>query len=314
MEQQKENLYSIQFVSNVTGINPHTIRAWEKRYGATKPVRDKNGRRLYSDDEIKRLDLLNKLVGYGNSISDIAYLAIGELEDVLEKYGATQTADGSQYKEEIDIESTLSSIYLGVKFFKLDVMSHELTKAAESLSPYDFAMRIANPLIGEIRRLKGEGAFTPDQREQIYLIIKSQLIKKIYLFKNIPGQKKKVLIASPQGRLNELGSMVAAILFLNLNYEVEFLGGNVKPQILGQLSQQFKADYIFIGLNYSHESTMTLAEKQNYLESLNEFFYDKTRVLIGAYDYCFNMPHVNMECFSSFENLLSKLEGVQYAS
>ena len=62
MQQIRDNLYSIQFVANVTGINPHTIRAWEKRYGVTNPVRDKNGRRLYSDNEIQRLDLLNKLV------------------------------------------------------------------------------------------------------------------------------------------------------------------------------------------------------------------------------------------------------------
>ena len=85
METAKQNLYSIQFVSNVTGINPHTIRAWEKRYGATKPVRDKNGRRLYSDGEIHRLDLLNKLVGYGNNISDIAYMGVEELNEVYEE-------------------------------------------------------------------------------------------------------------------------------------------------------------------------------------------------------------------------------------
>lgn len=309
MEAVKENLYSIQFVSNVTGINPHTIRAWEKRYGATSPVRDKNGRRLYSDQEIQRLDLLNKLVGFGNNISDIAYLSIEELEDVLKKYGGNGF-EQNQSQADIDIESTLSSVYLGVKFFKLDVMNHELSKAAESLSSVQFASKIINPLISEIRKLKGSGALSPDQREQIYLIIKSHLIKKIYLFKNTPGAKKKILIASPQGRLNELGAMVAAILFLDLNYEVEFLGGNVKPDILGELSKQFKAEYIFVGLNYSHESTMSLIEKQNYLEQLGENFYEKTKVLIGAYDYCFNVPHENMECFSNFDVLISRIEQV----
>ncbi len=311
MESLKENLYSIQFVSNVTGINPHTIRAWEKRYGATKPVRDKNGRRLYSDSEIHRLDLLNKLVSYGNNISDIAYMDVSELNTVVEKYGKT---DKGTHRSDvkIDIESTLGSIYLGVKFFKLDVMNHELSKAAEALSSVDFAMKIVKPLIDEIRKLKGEGLLTPDQREQVYLIIKSHLIKKIYLFKSTPGSKKKILIASPQGRLNELGAMVATILFLDLNYEVDFLGGNVKPEILGELSKQFKPEYIFVGLNYSHESTMSLLEKQRYLEILGENFYEDTKVLVGAYDYCFKVPHENMECYSSFDLMLAKVEGVQF--
>lgn len=312
METAKQNLYSIQFVSNVTGINPHTIRAWEKRYGATKPVRDKNGRRLYSDGEIHRLDLLNKLVGYGNNISDIAYMGVEELNEVYEKYGG-QNSENNKSNVSIDIESTLSSIYLGVKFFKLDIMNHELTKAAEALSSIDFAMKIVRPLIEEIRKLKGEGVLSPDQREQIYLIIKSQLIKKIYLFKNTTNNKKKILICSPQGRLNELGSMVATILFLDLNYEVEFLGGNVKPEILGELSKQFKADYIFVGLNYSHETTMSLIEKQRYLETLGENFFEKTKVLIGAHDYCFSVPHENMECFNNFDAMISKIEGAHLA-
>lgn len=79
METLSENLYSIQFVSNVTGINPHTIRAWEKRYGATNPHRDKNGKRLYSDTQIKRLKVLHTLVNFGNSISDVAKLTRQEL-------------------------------------------------------------------------------------------------------------------------------------------------------------------------------------------------------------------------------------------
>ncbi|MAZ49367.1 MAG: hypothetical protein CME65_12470 [Halobacteriovoraceae bacterium] len=312
METAKQNLYSIQFVSNVTGINPHTIRAWEKRYGATKPVRDKNGRRLYSDGEIHRLDLLNKLVGYGNNISDIAYMDISELTEVFEKYGGKKN-DHQQADINIDIESALSSIYLGVKFFKLDVMNHELTKAAEALSSIEFAMKIVKPLIQEIRKLKGEGVLSPDQREQIYLIIKSQLIKKIYLFKNSANNKKKILICSPQGRLNELGAMAATILFLDLNYEVEFLGGNVKPEILGELSKQFKADYIFVGLNYSHESSMSLTEKQRYLEILGENFFENTKVLIGAHDYCFSVPHPNMECFDNFDAMVNRVEGTQLA-
>ena len=309
MENDKNNLYSIQFVSNVTGINPHTIRAWEKRYGATKPIRDKNGRRLYSDEEIQRLDLLNKLVSFGNNISDIAELEVEDLEVVMKKYGTSREKSAPK-KASIDVESTLSSVYLGIKFFKLDVMNHELSKAADAMSSVEFALKSVDPLIAEIRKLKGEGILTPDQREQIYLIIKSHLIKKIYLFKNNSGMKKKILIASPQGRLNELGAMVAAILFLDLNFEVEFLGGNVKPEILGELSKQFKADYIFVGLNYSHESTMSLVEKQRYLEHLGENFYQKTKVLIGAFDYCFNIPHENMECFSSFDSLISKVDHV----
>jgi DNA-binding transcriptional MerR regulator len=62
MQTTENQTYNIQFVANITGINPHTIRAWEKRYQAILPQRDHNGRRLYSNSDIDRLSTLHKLV------------------------------------------------------------------------------------------------------------------------------------------------------------------------------------------------------------------------------------------------------------
>ncbi len=308
MESPNENMYSIQFVSNVTGINPHTIRAWEKRYGATTPIRDKNGRRLYSDNEIQRLDVLHKLVSFGNSISDIANLEKTELDRVLERYAlSSQEKDTSSGSADLDIALTLKNIFMSVNFFKLDVLAHELQKASQCLNSIEFALDIINPLISEIRKLKGRGELDSFKKEQIYLIIKSHLITKMYTGQFESNNKKTVLVASAPGQLNELGAMVAAIIFLNKKYEVEYLGGNVDANIIGKLSQQFKANYIFIGLNYSHDTTMSLAEKEQYLQAISTNFYDNAEVLVGAYDYCFQLPNENMFCFNDFKNLIGHI-------
>ncbi|MFT6631617.1 MAG: DNA-binding transcriptional MerR regulator [Bacteriovoracaceae bacterium] len=304
-----EGLYSIQFVSNVTGINPHTIRAWEKRYGATSPARDKNGRRLYSDQEIRRLRALHELVNFGNNISDIANLDILELDNVLEKYSVTMNGNIEELNNtDLDIELTLNNLFMGINFFKLNVVAHELEKASRTMSPLDFSLKIINPVISEIRKLKGLGGIKQIQKEQLYLILKSHLTKKIYNTNLTIKPTKTVLVASGAGQLNELGAMVASIIFLSENYEVEFLGGNVRADILASLSQQYKAEYIFIGLNYSHDSTMSLKEKESYLEKLNKGFYKGSRVLVGAYDYCFQLPSSNMYCFNEFEEIKSFLK------
>ena len=41
--------YQIGTVSSLTGIDAHTIRAWERRYGAIKPARSEAGGRLYDE-------------------------------------------------------------------------------------------------------------------------------------------------------------------------------------------------------------------------------------------------------------------------
>ena len=47
--------HAIRIVAQKTGLSPHVIRIWEKRYGAVKPSRSDSKRRLYSEEEIERL-------------------------------------------------------------------------------------------------------------------------------------------------------------------------------------------------------------------------------------------------------------------
>ena len=44
---------SIKVMATNTGIQSHTIRTWEKRYGAFKPERAPNGRRVYTEQDLK---------------------------------------------------------------------------------------------------------------------------------------------------------------------------------------------------------------------------------------------------------------------
>eukprot|EP01031_Cornospumella_fuschlensis_P015056 gene15056-18389_t len=50
---QQEELFPIREVSRLTGVNPVTLRAWERRYGLIKPTRTDSGHRLYSFADIE---------------------------------------------------------------------------------------------------------------------------------------------------------------------------------------------------------------------------------------------------------------------
>ena len=47
---------AIKVVARRTGLSAHVIRIWEKRYGAVEPERTETKRRLYSDEQIERLE------------------------------------------------------------------------------------------------------------------------------------------------------------------------------------------------------------------------------------------------------------------
>ncbi len=67
-------VFPIGYVSITTGLSAHVLRAWERRYAAVTPCRSASGRRLYSQEDIDRLVLLQRAVARGHSISQIAGL------------------------------------------------------------------------------------------------------------------------------------------------------------------------------------------------------------------------------------------------
>lgn len=66
--------YPIKVAARRSGLSPHVIRVWEKRYGAAQPGRTATNRRLYTDADIERLRLLRLATEAGHSIGQIAAL------------------------------------------------------------------------------------------------------------------------------------------------------------------------------------------------------------------------------------------------
>lgn len=75
----QEKGYGIGAVAKLTGLTDHTIRVWERRYGAVIADRSASGRRIYSRDDVEKLALLKTLTDRGIAISQIADNAVDEL-------------------------------------------------------------------------------------------------------------------------------------------------------------------------------------------------------------------------------------------
>jgi DNA-binding transcriptional MerR regulator/methylmalonyl-CoA mutase cobalamin-binding subunit len=60
-------------VSAITGVNPVTLRAWERRYDLIKPERTAKGHRLYSHRDIELINRIVRLLDRGISISQVSH-------------------------------------------------------------------------------------------------------------------------------------------------------------------------------------------------------------------------------------------------
>ena len=65
-------MYSIQDVSNKTGLSTHTLRYYEKEGLISGVERSQGGFRQYSEEDLERLGLIRCLKNTGMSIQEIA--------------------------------------------------------------------------------------------------------------------------------------------------------------------------------------------------------------------------------------------------
>lgn len=70
-QEAETELYPIRTVSTLTGVNPVTLRAWERRYGLIAPVRTGGGHRLYSRADIDSIHRIVAAVGSGVSVGHV---------------------------------------------------------------------------------------------------------------------------------------------------------------------------------------------------------------------------------------------------
>ncbi|MCI1899234.1 MAG: MerR family transcriptional regulator [Enterobacter sp.] len=67
--------YSIGEVAERCGINPVTLRAWQRRYGLFKPQRSEGGHRQFDDEDILRIEEIKRLMKSG--------VSVGKVKDLL---------------------------------------------------------------------------------------------------------------------------------------------------------------------------------------------------------------------------------------
>ncbi|HDZ55979.1 MAG TPA: MerR family transcriptional regulator [Pseudomonas xinjiangensis] len=96
-----EDLYPIREVSRLTGVNPVTLRAWERRYGLLVPHRTESGHRLYSMADIDRVRAVTAWIERGVTVSKVATIIDREAVPQARSPGSDihpDTTDSSDYQ------------------------------------------------------------------------------------------------------------------------------------------------------------------------------------------------------------------------
>src|SRR5210317_1381381 len=224
------SMLPIRTVANLTGINPVTLRAWERRYNLITPQRTPKGHRLYTEDDVEFIRQVLELLDQGISISQVKPL----LEQTPGQQKATSLAEtgdvwkGYQQKMlhavEIFDEHALDSTY----------------DDALSLYPVDVVnQRLVSPLLSIIGEHwnKRETGSAEEHFFSVYL--RNKLGARIHHL-NQRSRGPLLILACLPGEYHEIGLLLFALATVNFGYRVLILGSNTPldqlPKVLRQRS------------------------------------------------------------------------------
>jgi len=275
--------FNIQVASQLSGVAAATIRAWEKRYNAVVPERAENKHRLYSENDIEKLAILFSLTEVGQSIGKIAHLDLSELKDVYTRllhrpYEERQVV--TPHHEHVDTQKMLSSFFLALSAYKLDIISHELEKAKSLLPPRDLCLKILIPLFQEIGNKVAKNDLTIAQEHTLSALVRFYLGQMIgQHYQKTLLRDDLVLITTPEGETHEIGILGAALLCVHYGIKFIFLGANLPAASLAETANALGAKVILLGTT-KYDST---SEKNlnDYLSSL-KLEADNVEVWVGG--------------------------------
>lgn len=249
--------FNIQITAKMTGVNPHTIRAWEKRYQAVVPDRDPKGRRVYNKDEVSRLALLNQLVFNGHNISSIAGLGENELNDLYSNL-FNKEFNFDELHEEVTTEpfntqTCLQNLSFALITHSFNIVNHELDKARQDLNGYSFIQNLILPFLKEIEESINDNRIDHFQYESLLMIIKSQLQSKVASGQTVSDDKIQALLIHSHGLKNEIQSYIHALTLQSEKVSFQYVGSQISPESLAMLISQYKSEYIIYSVQNESE-------------------------------------------------------------
>ena len=224
--------YSIKIASERSGVSPHLIRMWEKRYGALSPDRTETNRRLYSDENVERLSLLHSCTQAGHRIGNVATLPTDTLRQLSqESAGRTAKDDGATPPEALSaaaqtLPPEVVEAFKAVENMDVDALQRSLDKASLALGYQGMLTKIVVPLMQNIGRLWCEGELTGAYEHFASSALRTYLLGQVQSYA-ASRSSPAIITVTPAGQLHEFGAVITAAAAGSAGWHVIHLGSSL---------------------------------------------------------------------------------------
>ncbi|WP_339843805.1 MerR family transcriptional regulator [uncultured Halopseudomonas sp.] len=213
----------IREVCKATGVNPVTLRAWERRYGLITPHRTEKGHRLYTEANIRQIQDILLWLSRGVTVSQVKPLLdspIPEENDLTSPWGALR---------QTFLEAIIS--------FDVALLNQQIDRAFRLYSTADLCINMLEPVLLQLQQ-RWQGQFG-SQLEEVFC--NSWLRTKLAVSLeqgNARSTSGPVILASLSDEHCEMGLWLLALMLSADGYNIDILEWNVPASELSLLSDQ----------------------------------------------------------------------------
>lgn len=264
-------MYSISDLEQLSGIQAHTIRMWERRYNALVPHRSEGNTRYYDDHQLVRLLNMVSANQTGLKIAQICNLSAQDIKAIIDQQ-ISETVSANQ-KIEFFITQLLS---FGIAYNEAE-FSDLLTSCVKNYGLKYTYVNIIYPLLVRLGLMWRKDSICAAQEHFLINIIRQKIA---VATDSLPIPKTKAaawLLFLPEKEEHEIGLLFANYLLRQANIKVIYLGAKVP---LSSIKEAVSKN------NISHMLLFMLQNKlsnkaQEYINILANIFEGKPIKLSG---------------------------------
>ncbi|WPN57121.1 MerR family transcriptional regulator [Pseudomonas sp. P9_31] len=210
----REELFPIREVARLTGVNPVTLRAWERRYGLIQPTRTESGHRLYSLTDIERVRSIVGWIERGVAVSKVGkILAKTEPLKVLVQTSPNELAqaDCDQWQQQV---KAAVSVFDEVRLEQV---------YGQIFSRYPLTVLFQDILIPIWKQLLQRHEAFGQASEWLFLdgFLRARVLQRLLLVRVM--EPRRVLVCTLADQCRELDVLVTALYLSSVDSAIQLL-------------------------------------------------------------------------------------------
>lgn len=239
----------MKVVSLRTGLSPHVLRIWERRYGAVVPMRTPTNRRVYTNADVDKLGLLRQATEAGHSIGRIAGLPPEDLRVLVETDRQFRQPMHSHPQRNGDVEQYVSNCLDAAMDLDVQSLEQELARAAVDLDQPSLLDKLIPSLMERIGELWNSGEVRMAD-EHLATVVVRTFLANIIASQRPHGSAPRMIVTTSVGQIHEIGALLAAATAASKGWAVSYLGPNLPADEIASAARRRDAHVVALSFIY----------------------------------------------------------------